>query len=329
MMLSLDKKILDQSSAVARRMVEYGKTEDIYIVIPDRERKTVVLSGRAQVEATGGRNKAVQLWNLYALVKKYLSENSSRMITAQDPFFLGLAALRLRSRFNILVEVQVHGDFFSSDYYRKGSIVQRARYYLGRYVVRHSDKVRVVGERVRQSVVAFGVAPEKVTVRPVPVNASAIRAYAPKFDLHARYPQFKKIFLALGRPDPVKNIAWLIDIFAVVVKAHPDWGLVVVGDGPEQKRLEALVKNKNLGYNIIIESWTNDPWSYLKTADCLLFPSLSEGHGLVVMEAIAAGTPVIMTDVGVANFEVKAGPQVVIMPVNDGEAFLQAIRKSV
>jgi glycosyltransferase involved in cell wall biosynthesis len=74
-----------------------------------------------------------------------------------------------------------------------------------------------------------------------------------------------------------------------------------------------------------LEKWTDDPFSYVKTADCVLFPSLSEGYGMVAMEAHAAGTPIIMTDVGVANYELPAGPKVIITPLDDRDKFIQAI----
>lgn len=126
--------------------------------------------------------------------------------------------------------------------------------------------------------------------------------------------------------DPVKNISWLVDVFAVVAKKNPEYLLLIVGSGSEEYNIKTRIEILGLEKNIKMESWTDDPISYLKTADCLLFASLSEGYGLVAMEAHAAGTPVIMSDVGVANYELKPGPKVVVVPV-DADKFVQAILK--
>ena len=102
---------------------------------------------------------------------------------------------------------------------------------------------------------------------------------------------------------------------------------MLVGDGLEKDKIKQKIKELNFKKNIITEDWTNDPIGYLKIADCLVFPSSSEGYGLVAMEAIAVGTPVIMTDVGVANYELKSGSKVKIVPVGDRDKFIEAILK--
>jgi glycosyltransferase involved in cell wall biosynthesis len=114
----------------------------------------------------------------------------------------------------------------------------------------------------------------------------------------------------------------LVDVFEGVVK-QKNHLLLIVGDGVELQKLKA--KSNKLQANVKFETWTNDPISYLKTADCLLFPSRSEGYGLVAMEASAVGTPIIMNSVGVANYELKPSEKVKILPINDKEKWIKAI----
>ena len=326
-MLSLDKKILDPSSAVAKRMIEYGSSEELFIAIPDKEKRSVTLSPRVQVETSGGGNKLIQLWNLYGVAERYLLKQQASLITAQDPFFLGFLALQLRWQFKTKVEMQVHGDFYSNNYYRFGFPKRHVLWHMGKLVLPRADKIRVVGERIKQSLLKLGIPPERITVRPIQTNASAIQSYQAKFNIHEQFPQWKKIFLVLGRLDPVKNIAWLIDVFSDAQKERPGIGLLIIGDGPERERLLQQIRKSGMENSIRMLPWTNDPWSYIKTADALLFSSLSEGYGLVAMEAAAAGTPVIINDVGVANYELKRGPKVTIVPVNDKKDFLSAMAR--
>ena len=72
-MISLDKKILDSQSQVAGRMREYGKNDEIFIIIPDREIKTIDLSPSVRVFSTGG-NKLAQFFRLKALGNKIIKE---------------------------------------------------------------------------------------------------------------------------------------------------------------------------------------------------------------------------------------------------------------
>lgn len=326
LMISLDKNILDVNSRAAERMRRYGRHDEIFIIIPATEKKKLDLSSSVHVFSTGG-NKLTQCFKLKFLGGKIIKEQKIDFITTQDPFFTGLVGWWLSRKNGVPWESQVHGDFFGSDHYRRGSFQNRIRYFLGKFLIKHADKIRVVGERVRGSLLKMEVAADKITVRPVFVNVNYIRNYQPRFNLREKYPDYEKIFLVLGRLDSIKNIVWLVNIFSEVVKQKPNYLLLIVGDGVEKNKLIKQMDRLSLEKNIKFEGWTDDPYSYLKTADCLLFPSLSEGYGLVAMEAMAADTPVIMSDVGVANYELKFGPEITIVPVGDKEGFVEAMLK--
>jgi len=285
----------------------------------------VELSNNVKVYVTGG-NKIIQFFRLMQLGKKLIDKNIIEEITTQDPFFIGLIGVILKNKFKLSLEVQIHGDFYSSNYYKKSGLKNWFSYYLGKfYVLPRADKIRVAGQRIAKSLIKIGIAENKIIVRPVKINEEQIKNYQVKFDLHQKYSGCEKIFLILGRLDPVKNIAWMINTFNEVVKQKPNHLLLIVGDGIEKNNLVSQIKEKKLEKNIKFEGWISDPFSYLKTADCLLFPSLSEGYGLVAMEAATVGTPVIMTDVGVANYELQSGPKVKIIPVGDQNKFIQSI----
>lgn len=334
-MISLDKNILNKDSVVVRRMFEYGKKNELFIIIPSYGKESLVISQTVHTESTGG-NKLLQFFRLMSIGKKLIKENDIQEITTQDPFFTGLVGWLLKRKLGIKLEVQVHGDFFNG-YYKK----QWLKLCLAKFILKRADKIRVVGERIKQNLIKFNKIDEnKIEVRPVVVDVEKIRNYQPKVDLRQKYPGYEKIFLVLGRLDPVKNIEWLVDIFVEVVRQKNKYLLLVVGGGIEEPRLKLQVASYKLQSNIHFALWTDDPISYLKAADCLLFPSLSEGYGLVAMEAQAAGCPVIMNDVGVANYELKlsekADPRTVplesgssawvkILPINDKEAWIKAI----
>ena len=76
-MISLDKKILEKDSRVAKRMIEYGKEDELFIVIPSKERKKFDLSDTVHVFSTGG-NKIQQYFRLKKLGRKIIQKNGRR-----------------------------------------------------------------------------------------------------------------------------------------------------------------------------------------------------------------------------------------------------------
>ncbi|MBI2443842.1 MAG: glycosyltransferase [Candidatus Magasanikbacteria bacterium] len=325
LMISLDRSILDPHSRAAGRMRQYGETDELFIIIPAPERAALDLSPTVHVQSTGG-NKPQQFFRLLASGKRLIQERQIPAITAQDPFGTGLIGWFLKYETGAALTVQAHGDFYLSAYYRHGSLGEQLRWHLGKFVLRRATWVRAVGERVKRGVLSLGVAADKITVQPIAVDTAAIRAWAPRFSAREKYPGFGPIFLWLGRLDPVKNVPWLVKTFAAVVRERPRALLLLAGAGRAEARIRRLIKKLRLENNVKLEGWTADPWSYLKTVDALLLPSLSEGYGLAVMEAMAAGTRVIMNDVGVANYEVLPGESVQILPINNQEQWVKALR---
>jgi len=326
LMISLDKKILDKNSAVARRMIEYGEKDELFIIIPNQEWVEFNLSPTVHVFTSWGKSKLRQFWELYGVGERLLKKEKIDLISSQDPFFMGLMAVWFKQQFKLPIEIQVHGDFFGSNYYRfRSGAMNHLRWHIGKYVVRRADRIRVVGERIKQSLVALGIATEKITVRPIAIATDKLQAYQPILNFRENYPGYEKIFVWAGRLDPVKNVPWLVATFAEVIQKQPNYLLLIVGDGEEKEKALHQISELGLEYNIHLVGWVDDAASYLKTADALLFPSLSEGHGLVAMEAYALGTPIIMNDVGVANYELKPSDKVKILPINNRKKWIQAI----
>lgn len=349
-MISLDKKILDKDSSVAQRMISYGSVDSLYIIVPSLVDKFVELSPEVKVWGVGG-NKIKQFFGLIKKGKKLIGDHVIDLITTQDPFFSGLIGVILKTKTQgelqskrehpgvqgelrskreypgakIKLEIQMHGDFFGRDYYKTSGLKNLISYYICNwFVLRSADRIRVVGQRIKESLVDIGIDSDKIEIIPIKIDSEYIKNYQPKFDLHNQY-QNKKLFLFLGRLEPVKNLFFLMEVFAEVIKDKKDFVLLIVGSGSQKEKLKEKVSLLGIKDNIKFEEWTDDAISYLKTVDCVLFPSLSEGYGLVPMEASVAGTKVIMNDVGVANYELPKSDHVIILPVDDKDAWIKAV----
>lgn len=106
-----------------------------------------------------------------------------------------------------------------------------------------------------------------------------------------------KRFLAVGRfSHQHKGFDLLIKAFNIFTKNNKDWRLDIVGEGPEEKLYRELIKEYNLEDRITIYPFTNNIQSYYSNAQVYVLSSRWEGFGLVLVEAMAHGLPVISSD---------------------------------
>jgi glycosyltransferase involved in cell wall biosynthesis len=108
------------------------------------------------------------------------------------------------------------------------------------------------------------------------------------------FPQ--KFFLTVCRLSPEKNVSTLLKAFEEYRKKGGSWGLVIVGTGPEEKKLKSLVPLdlKKVIYFAGYVGYNDLPSVYHK-ASCFVLPSIWEAWGVVVNEAMAAGLPLLIS----------------------------------
>ena len=76
-----------------------------------------------------------------------------------------------------------------------------------------------------------------------------------------------------------------------------EWSLEVVGDGPQRQELEALAGSLGIQARVTFQGFRDDPQGWMAERDMLIFPSLDEGMGLVLMQAVQVGIPVLASDI--------------------------------
>ncbi|MBW4526551.1 MAG: glycosyltransferase [Phormidium tanganyikae FI6-MK23] len=168
-----------------------------------------------------------------------------------------------------------------------------------------SDRIRVIYNPI--------VLPELLTLSQAPVAH-------PWFA-----PNEPPIVLAVGRLSPQKDFPTLIRAFAQVRQVQPA-RLIILGDGPEQKQLMALVQELNLTDDVALLGFVQNPYAYMAKAAVFVLSSAWEGLGNVLVEALAVGTPVISTNCESGPAEILAqGKYGTLTPVGDGQAIADAI----
>jgi len=130
-----------------------------------------------------------------------------------------------------------------------------------------------------------------------------------------------------GRLDPVKNLDLLVDIFQHTNPHKYPFRLLIIGDGPERMRLEALCQSAGLYPYVKFVGQQSEVLPYLRAMDVFLLTSLREQMPLTVLEVMGAGVPVITTRVGELPYIIDDGIDGFIRDVNAPvEAFVQPLQ---
>jgi glycosyltransferase involved in cell wall biosynthesis len=209
---------------------------------------------------------------------------------------------------------------------RRLALVRRLDGALARY---GTFRLHAISAATRESAIRWlGADPDRIVVVPRGRDATALGENTPgrrsrvrhELSIGAEAP----VFVNTARQDPQKGQILLLDAFARVVRDLPDAVLLIAGrDGPETPALHARVTALGLDDHVRVLGLRDDVADLLCAADLFVFPSLWEGLGGSVLEAMALGVPVVAFDVpAVAEVLDDAG---VVVPMRDTDAFADAI----
>jgi len=173
--------------------------------------------------------------------------------------------------------------------------MEPAFFRITQFSIQSSDRVTAVSrflkERAEES---FGI------TRPIEViyNFVDSRVFAPRRRTTLRLaPPQAKILMHASNFRPVKNIPTVLHVFAEVRK-RLDAKLVMIGDGPEKAGAEQRARELGLQRDVLFLGNQDCMEELLPLADVFLLPSSSESFGLVALEAMSAGVPVVASNIG-------------------------------
>ena len=131
----------------------------------------------------------------------------------------------------------------------------------------------------------------------------------------------------IGRLVPQKAIHVLLDATPALLHADPATRVLVVGDGPLRGALEAQARRLGIAHAVEFAGYQEDVVSAYAAMDVFVLPSRDEGFGLVFLEAMAVGVPVIGTRVIGSEDAVEDGTTGLLVPYADAPALAQAVRR--
>jgi glycosyltransferase involved in cell wall biosynthesis len=139
----------------------------------------------------------------------------------------------------------------------------------------------------------------------------------------------ESLILAVGRLSKEKAHIDLIAAFSGLRKSTPEVNakLIIVGDGPERGRLEAAAESFGCKESVVFAGQSSDVWPFYFAADVFVLPSHSEGSPNVLLEAMAAGIPIVATEAGGVPEMVEHNQSALLVPASDPSALGAAIAR--
>ena len=229
--------------------------------------------------------------NAQKALENLLQKEDIDIIHGHYLFPAGAAAVEVGNKHEIKTYVTAHGsDMF--EVYKKQPLMRSTI----KNVLKRADCVLAVSNALRHEIIATGVTgiSEKTKLSWNSVDVDKFSSEENNSFKNENNLLDKPIVMFVGNLIKRKNVESLLEAKKI---ANSDYYLVVVGDGPLFKKLNKKVEEENIR-DVIFTGSRSDVENIIPSCDVLILPSFSESFGLVLIEALACGKPVIGSNVG-------------------------------
>jgi glycosyltransferase involved in cell wall biosynthesis len=267
--------------------------------------------------------------SLPSLVRYLKQERPPVLISAlEDTNIVALWARRLAG-VSTQVIVTVH-NHLSREAQNATQLKRRLTPQFVKWFYPLADRIVAVSRGVADDLVNMGLPSEKIEAIYNPIVTPELSEQLQEFVDHQWFlPSQPPVILGVGRLEKQKDFPTLIHAFARIRKQYPV-RLMILGEGNEHSSLESLVQKLGVAEDVIFPGFVANPYAYMAQARVLVLSSAWEGFGNVLVEAMAAGTPVVSTDCKSGPSEILANGQYgKLVAVGDSKGMAEAIVKTI
>lgn len=289
---------------LARGFVEQGLEVDLVLVKAEGPYLSAIPPGVRVVDLGGKR----LLLSLPAIIRYLQQKRPVALLSALEDANLVALWTRRLSGVSTRVVVSVHNTL-SREAQNSTQLKRRIAPYLARLFYPWADAVVTVSQGAADDLKSLGISPERIQVIYNPVVTPEFFEKVQQLLEHPWFsPSQPPVILGVGRLEKQKDFSTLVKAFALVKQQLPA-RLIILGEGKERPILEALVQELGLKDDVALPGFVSNPYAYMARSAVFVLSSLFEGLPTVLIEAMAAGTPVVSTDC-------ESGPDEIL---NNGE----------
>ena len=199
--------------------------------------------------------------------------------------------------------------------------VFRVRFYewLDVHMLRRFQAVMAVSESLKRESVELGLDPQRLVLIRSGVDYESLQQIPDRSAVRRSLglaPQ-DIVFGNLARLWPEKGHNHLLDAFRIVVNHHPSAKLVIIGTGPLEDRIRAQAKDLGIESSVVLPGFPDHIADLIHILDVQVHSSLYEGLPMAVLQGMAAGLPIVSTDVGGIREVLTHGKTGIIVPAGD------------
>ncbi len=321
-MFSFDRALADEGSDSSLRLMDLAGEGHAHAIVLSKLSQVVNRQSQNLSVKSFSGNSLRRIFSAILAGRRAVKQAPNRtVISAQDPFVAGFVGYIVSRWLNVPLEIQEHADFYSG-YWVQESWKNRVMSWMGMYLLRHAERVRVVSERVREHVMKLGVPANHIEVIPVAQDVSLLLDRSIKsFASTAR-------LVAPCRFVSQKGLETLLASAKLLADRKIDFRLTLIGEGPLLSFLHGRIEKLGLLRHVRIESWKK-PDELWNDADIFVLSSNYEGWGRTVVEAMAAGVTVVATETGCVGSFFRPGVDGWGVKVGDAKALADSLEVAI
>ena len=268
------------------------------------------------------------IYNIYALYKHVKEKESSHLVTTmRGPSIVTLIVKILQGK---KIKAVIREANTPSQEHAKNGIKHKLLNTLTRFLYGYSDSIICVSEGVETDFKSFykniDTARISTIYNPV-INDVFFEKADSEITTALPWPPTSFYFIAVGRFVDQKDYPTLLQAFNIISKTH-DVNLLILGDGPLRNQFIADVENLGLESRVFCPGFVDNPFPFMKQADCYVLSSRWEGLPNALVQAVSLGLQTISTDCPSGPREILEGGELgFLIPIQDVDALADAMRR--